>query len=426
MLAALGACALAALTAVPAHAAGFAIFEQGAKAQGMAGAFTAQADDPSMLFFNPGGLGLVGKSDFSLGLTEVHGTKADFHGAAPFPGPNASGQQKLLEQPLPHAYWVLPITNTWKFGIGLNTPFGLTTEWKNPDQFPGRYLSTKAAIRDIDVNPTLGWQITPTMGLGIGVIARVTDLELKRDIPAADPFTQSIVNVGRVDLKADTKTGYGWDIGFLDRYNNSFSWGVAYRSRVKVDYTGSATLTQLPTGNPQFDAIVAAQTPFNQKLPVKTSIDFPDMANLGLAFGLSPDLLLETDVYWMGWTSFKEVNITFPDGQLPNSTIPANWKNAYSYRAGLRWTTSPTSQWRFGYVYDQTPQPEEAVNPLLPDANRNGLTLGYGWTGAHKFDIALLYLDFAKRSRHKTFAGDATFSGTYDTKALLLGATFTW
>src|SRR6202035_2201939 len=156
------------------------------------------------------------------------------------------------------------------------------------------------------------------------------------------------------------------------------------------------------------------------------SIAFPDMANLGLAFGLSPDLLLETDVYCMGWTSFKEVNITFPDGQLPNSTIPANWKNAYSYRAGLRWTTSPTSQWRFGYVYDQTPQPEEAVNPLLPDANRNGLTLGYGWTGAHKFDIALLYLDFAKRSRHKTFAGDATFSGTYDTKALLLGATFTW
>jgi long-chain fatty acid transport protein len=418
--------ALAASAAGPAQAAGFGVFEQAARPSGMANAFTAQADDPSALFYNAGGLGLVNKTDWSVGVTYIHGTKATFEGRAPFPGPGTKGEQELLRAPLPHFYFVAPINSTWKWGIGINAPFGLTTEWKNPDQFPGRFLSTKAAIRDVDINPSLGWQATPDFGIGFGVVVRASDLELRRDAPAINPFTQGVVNVAHVDLKADTKTGYGWNIGILDRYNNSFSWGLSYRSKIKIDYTGDAKLFQLSTGFPEFDAAVAAQLPFNKALPVKTSIDYPDLASLGLAFGLSPNLLLETDVNWTGWKSFDRVDIIFPNKDLPNSTVPAHWKDVYNYRAGLRWTVSPTSQLRFGYVYDQTPQPEEAVNPLLPDANRNGVTIGWGYTGVHKFDLSLLYLKFDKRTRNKTFAGDVQFLGTYETEAVLLGATFTW
>ena len=426
---ALGAGAMAAvlaLAAAPVHAAGFSIFEQGGKASGLAGAFTAQADDPSALFYNVGGLGLVNKSDLSIGFTYVQGLKADYRGRAPFPGPTARGEQNLLHQPLPQAYFVAPINATWKWGIGLEAPFGLTTDWKNPDQFAGRFLSTRAAIRAIDVNPSLGWQLTPEIGIGFGAIIRASDVNLRRNAPAINPFTQSVVNVAHVDLKSDLKTGYGWNVGIVDHYNNSFSWGLSYRSKVKVNYTGNAQLFQVSTGNGQLDAAVAAQLPFGRKLPVKTAIDFPDMASLGLSFGLSPDLLLETDFNWTGWKSFDTVNINFTKGDLPNSTVPAHWKNSYNYRAGLRWTTSPTSQWRFGYVYDQTPQPEQAVNPLLPDANRNGITLGWGSTGVHKLDLSLLYLNFAKRTRKTTFNKDAQFLGTYETQAVLLGATYTW
>ena len=71
----------------PAFGAGFGIFEQGSKAMGMAGAFTAQADDPSMLWHNAGGLAFVDDSAGSLGVTWIHSTKADFQGASPYPGP---------------------------------------------------------------------------------------------------------------------------------------------------------------------------------------------------------------------------------------------------------------------------------------------------------------------------------------------------
>src|SRR4029079_7826664 len=85
----LGFCALGVWGGAPARGAGFGIFEQGAKAMGMAGAFTAQADDPSLLFHNAGGLAFVDNDEIAAGATWIKGSKADFTGAAPFPGPRA-------------------------------------------------------------------------------------------------------------------------------------------------------------------------------------------------------------------------------------------------------------------------------------------------------------------------------------------------
>jgi long-chain fatty acid transport protein len=422
--------ALVALAAAPIHAAGFSIFEQGTKAMGMAGAFTAQADDPSLLFHNAGGLAFVTDRQFSVGATWIHGTKAEFEGAAPFPGPSYRAEQKKLSEFPPHLYYVQPINTTWKFGLGIETPFGLVTEWEKPDQFAGRFLSTKASLQVIDLNPTLGWQITPNFGFGFGAVGRFSKVELNRNVPFNNPFTQSIIDIGRLHLESDFDNGYGWNAGLLHKVNNSFSWGLSYRSKIKVDYEGDARINRILTGNSQLDAVLGTQVPFDRSLPVETEIEFPDEASLGLAFALTANLLLETDFNWTGWSSFTEVPITFTGtttggsgNSLPDTVIPEHWDDANNYRAGLRWTTSPTSQWRFGYVYDETPQPEESVSPLLPDANRNGVTLGYGHTGPIGFDVAVMYLEFDERSRNRSFPGEGPFFGTYNTRAVLLGFT---
>ncbi len=176
----------------------------------------------------------------------------------------------------------------------------------------------------------------------------------------------------------------------------------------------------------QFDAIIRSRIPFGTDLPVETSIDFPDEASLGLAFMLTPRLQLLTDFNWTGWSSFDEVNLDFTTANAFDSTIPEAWDDVTNYRIGFRWMLSPANEWRFGYVIDNTPQPEDKVSPLLPDANRTGLTIGFGHQGRFKTDLALMYLPFDERERNETAAGETVFHGTYNTTAWLLGATISF
>ncbi len=420
---ALGAFAAAAvLAAATASGAGFGIFEQGSEAMGMAGAYTAQADDPSAIFHNPAGLAFQHERDFAAGFTWIRSTEADFQGAAPFPGPDVTGEQETLSEFPPHAYWVEPINDHVTFGLGVNSPFGLVTEW--PEDFPGRFISRKAALRVIDVNPVIAWQYG-NFGLAAGAIGRFSDVELIQHVAQVNPFTQTAQDVATLSLESDFETGYGFNLGVLHRFNNSFSWGLSYRSKVEVDYAGEGDLTQNLTGTP-FDPIIAAVLPFGDPISVETGIEFPDQASLGLLFALSPNVRLETDINWTGWSSFDVLEIDFTENQLPDAERPQNWDDAMNYRLGVSWGAPSGNEWRFGFVLDETPQPEEAVSPLLPDADRNGYTIGYGWEGQKiSFDVAAMYLDFDEAERFENFEGEeaSTFFGTYQNKAVLLGMT---
>lgn len=419
------ACALALLVGGRAHAAGFLIFEQGAKAMGMSQAYTAQADDPSAMFFNPGGLAFQHERDFMAGVTLVQLGNSKFEGAAPFPGPGArANQSDQIVTPI-HVYWVEPINDRLTFGLAVNMPFGLSTEWDDPDDFPGRFISEKAELRSIDVNPQVAWQITDRFGVGVGVWSRSADVQLKRRAAIVDPFTQSAVEVARVVLESDLDTDFGWNVGVLHRVTDRVSWGASYRSTTKIDFGGDGRLTQVPTGNPALDALVSGLLPFDQDLPLTTSIEFPDLASLGVAIRLTDTVLFEADFNWAGWSTFDTLRIDFasPNDAL-DSEVVSNWDDANQYRFGVNWTGHGDAEWRFGWYIDETPQPDEAVSPLLPDADRIGYSVGWGKPlGATFLDLAVLYVDFDTRT---TTTNSDGFQGTYRSDVWLASATIGW
>lgn len=412
--------ALLVLAAAPSWSSGFNIFEQGSRAMGMAGAFTAQADDGSALFHNVGGLGFFTESHFSAGLTYITASEAKFAGANPFPGEDVREEQETLSEIPPHFYWIKPLDDSWNFGLSLNTPYGLTTEW--PADFSGRFLTSKAALKAIDISPSFGLLVTENLSFGVSAILRVSEIELRRSQAAINPFTLQPADIATVRLESDLENDIGWQVGFLHKPSDRFSWGFTYRSTVSMTYGGEANFEQVPTGFPQFDAVVAQSLPFGQGVPITTSIEFPDTASLGLAFGLTDNLLVEVDGNWAGWSTFDQVVVEFDDQALPDLVLREDWEDVNNYRLGVRLTRGER-EWRFGYVFDENPITDETLSPLLPDADRNGFTVGWGHTpDTGGFDLAVMYLPFDERT---TLTNENTFNGTYNTTVWLFGVTWT-
>src|SRR5439155_14986299 len=97
--------AVAALLApAAAHAAGYSIYEQGAAALGMAGAYVASAHDASAQFYNPAALTRLEGKQLQFGGTWLT-TRTSFAGVDPYPGFSVSEQMKGGSFFPPIVYW---------------------------------------------------------------------------------------------------------------------------------------------------------------------------------------------------------------------------------------------------------------------------------------------------------------------------------
>ena len=355
----------ASLASSPLAAAGFSIFEQGAKAMGMAGAFTAQADDPSAMYHNIGGLAFLDGLQVAVGTTLIGQTTSDFFGADPFPGRGADGERTDTIFFPSHVYATYELAPRWRAGLAVNSPFGLATEWKNPDTWPGRAISYDAEMRTFDLTAGVGWQVAPTFGVGAGVTARWSDLELNRRLLLPHPISGLPVDVADATLDSDLDSGVGYTVGLLHKPSPRIQWGLSYRSKITVDYGGDLRLDQIPTGLAPFDQLVASVLPFGEDIPVSTSIEFPDLASLGVGFAVGARSWVEVDFDWTGWSSFDRLKVDVPSEPQFAIDRQERWENVWSYRFGYRWRGAGRTEWRLGYAYDESPQPVRSVSPLL-------------------------------------------------------------
>lgn len=414
------------LIAASAHGAGFGIFQQGAKGMGLAGAFTARADDPSALFHNVGGIAHQDERAFQLGATFISIDATDFTGVAPGFAAGARERSESQFTVPPHFYWVEPLGERFTFGLAVNSPFGLTSEWPASD-FSGRFLSKKASLVSLDVSPNLAWRASETLGVGFGLIARFSEVELVRNLASLEPVSQQVVDVAEATLASDLDSGIGYQVGVSSHPNSSWSWGVSYRSKIEIDYAGAGRLRQIATGNPQLDALIAATLPLGVDLPLTTSIEFPDMASLGFAVKPSRAWSVEIDFNWTGWSSLDAYAIRFPQAPILDLLLPQDWEDVYNYRLGVSRAAGSgarTREWRFGLSFDETPQPASTLDPILPDGDQSAITVGYGFSAsAATIDLAVMYLDVEERTTRSNING---YNGTYSSSALVLASTVTW
>ena len=396
---------------------GFGLYEQGAKATAMGGAFVATADDPSAIFYNVAGIAQQRKMSFLAGGTVIDFSN-EFRGDPNDPLTVGTTDQYRKHTFLPpNAYLIVPFGDNITVGLGIFTPFGLRTNWAEP--WVGRFVSRDANVKVLSVEPAIAWQTSDgRIAIGAGAEYRRSHIVLNRNNAAFNPLTGRIFDSANAFLNSDWDTTTGWNAGVLFKPVPAWRLGLSYRSDSTIKYKGTATFTQILTGTP-IDAAVAAQLPPTQS--IATSINFPAILSGGIAtsaFGHNWDI--EGDITRTTWSRFKDLKVTFGTTTALNFVKPQNWKDTYSYRLGANKKVTDMWDVRFGGLYDKNPQPTAGVGPLLPDADRIGATFGIGWhAGPIVADLTEFALHFKNRSTVGVFQND-NFHGSYKTNANLI------
>lgn len=396
----------------PALAGGFQINEHGAKAMGMGGAFTAQASDPSAIFFNPAGLG------FQRGINVTLGTTLIFPSTT-FIGPKPSTKETKMESQIfypSNFFATYAMDNGFSFGLGVFNPYGLGTEW--PADWVGNKISVKTDLQSFFINPTIAYRVSEDLSIGLGVSYVLSNVKLSFNVPTSSTYyPPTLDKLGKASLEADGN-GINFNAGIIYQPDNDLKLGLAYRHSTEIEYSGTAKFTDMQAWSNVFPGGDG-----------KTTITFPYNLTVGASVTVTPEFTLNSDIQFVGWSTYDSLIVDITKGPgYPFPTYPPlqkgsasakNWKNAMLFRWGCEYRYNEFA-FRLGYIYDVTPQPAEKVEPMLPDANRSELTLGLGYKISDNLHIDAAYQIILFEDRKVDYS-DIPFNGTYKSNAHLFG-----
>ncbi len=354
---------------------------QGVVAAGQGNAFSAQADDPSAIHYNPAALsqvkgvqGLFGTALLggSIQARSVSGaeTHGDLAGVIAFPPPGHSYVSANLEA------LGLPRLSAVTVGLGLNSPFGLLTRY--PADGPFNTAATSAALPLLAIKPTIAYQVTNYLAVGVSA-----------DIYTFAPFLgqghaeQKLVGAGVFGIPAGASVevnGKGASAGatisiLMTPLRNEdgkprISIGVIYRTQVVLPLSGVLLVGGTKVADASTNLVLPQiVTGAVAVWPVRTS---------------EREWKIEVDAEFVGWGSFRNLDVRLSNGAMIPQ--PAEWKNVPVVAVGTEYKWLEPSwlpHWdvavRSGYTRTENPVPAATFNPATLSLSAHTLSVGTGF-----------------------------------------------
>ena len=216
-------------------------------------------------------------------------------------------------------------------------------------------------------------------------------------------------------------TGWGWTFGLLYKPVEELALGFSFRSKVSFEFTGDAKV-QAPS---QIISIIPQGN-------ITAPLDAPLNATVGLALFPSKKVTITGDFQFVGWSSYETLAVTFEEftddaGNKLTATNIRNYDDSWIARLGLEIVANDHWTIRGGLLYDSNPIKDELLDPTLPDSDRMGFNVGFGYSISPNLgiDFAYLFLRFEERKIENSSidytAGVAPFNGYYNSTAQLFG-----
>lgn len=350
---------------------------QGSAASGMGNAFTAQADDPSALHYNPAGMTQLRGVQLMTGALFIGGTT---HYTSPTGTTSVGDRDGSVAWPPPSHFYVtanlkdLGVTalGDMTAGIGVTVPFGSLTQWQTTAPFSQTVLFNTLPL--LDIKPTIAYRINDQLSLGLG----------------ADIYTFStLIGEGQLEIKSTSgPNGTG-----LSREVNGSGTGAGFN--LSLMYTPFRNAEGKPLANVglvyRSQAVVPLKGQFlsNGALVADASANLvlPEIMSGGIALWPIRDQehewKLEFDIDYVGWRSFRTTAISLSNGS--GIQVVQNWRDSFNAMIGMEYKflkLERLPEWdlalRAGYTYQQTQMPDQTFNPGIPSANTHIPSVGVG------------------------------------------------
>ncbi len=400
---------------VQVHASGFGVFTHSAKALGLSNAVTAHLDTPAAIFFNPALINDLPGSQIEIGTTLV-APRQEFTSTST--GAKTDGDDgEYFPSTL---YYTQSISEKFSAGLGVFNPFGLGTKW--PDDWEGRYLTTETEMTTYNINPVVSWRATPDISVAAGVALLRLDATLQNKLNMALLGFPAGFPDGNQKFKGDGQ-GIGYNLGLSAKINDRTSLGISYRSAIDVTAKGQVS-TQLPAGA---DPVA----PLFPTANGRTKIELPRQISGGVAYRISPKILIETGLRWEEWSSFDELKITFdrPIAMQTEDVTPRDWDDTLAVNIGAQYNFTEQYALLLGFLYENNPVPDSTFEPAIPGSDSYLYSIGFA-AEHEKIKYSISYGLQWKESRTKnnniSALDGSTANGEYEAILHLFGVSFSY
>ena len=455
----LGGAASLVLLISPAHSAGFALMEQSASGLGNAYAGAgASAEDASTVWWNPAAMSrLPAGKQLAFSLHSIM-PSTTFHNGASTSGTgtalNGEGGDAGRSAMTPAGYFVTDLAPRWKFGLGVNVPFGLSTAYDA--NWIGRFQGIEAKVETLNVNPSVSWALNDTVSLGAGIDWQSAKIGLLTGANygagwagvlaggvAAGALTAAgaaalspLAPLGtegqnRVSLEGDA---WGYNLGAHIKLSSATQLGLAYRSSLKYKLTGTTTFTGRPTLAGLPAGAAALGSAFNGATAdgsVALTLKTPDSISASVSHWVNDRWQLLGDLTWTGWSKIQSIPLTRDTTGGTLDTLTFNFRDTLRTSFGANYRYSDAWTLRAGYAIDESPVSNaESRTVRLPDNDRQWFSIGAQYRVSRSGTVNLAYAHLVVKdstiNNNQTATGKGLVNGTYNGKVDLLAAQFTY
>lgn len=377
-------------------AGGFALREQSAVFQGTAYAGNAAGGAISSMFWNPAAIALY---NTGVNLEAVVAGKFDHSEIVALPGSTllpfsniaSSGENgRTITIPSGYATWAL--RPDLVLGLGISEPFGFKNGTEPNGAVSGRFWAgqTQTSRNEMttrNFNPTIAYQITPQLSVGVGMQIEQMTLEHRR----ASGVTATSTNI----IQWGDNTAYGFTLGALWQPVAGTSIGLGYRSRISHNLLGYVRLQDAVGGLP----------PEAGKAGISIQLNTPDIVTLSLRQRITDQLRFMGTVEWAKWSNFETLRAICTTGPYlvnilgcgaPGNvqfTYPLSYQDGWYVSGGLEYDVTRELTVRAGLGWERSPI-RGAADRLawLPlDADTTWVSAGLSWQFMPQAKLDLAY-----------------------------------